>query len=160
LGEFWAVSVQCSFLKVLKVRLDLFETKLYISTKNRVWEPAYTVCISPIYAASARSSTVAPFGQYKEKKGDEMPVISMFFGIIIRMFYRDNKQHHLPHIHAEFQGGVAVFSISDGSILEGSLPSSKRKLVEAWIEIHREELLADWQLAVQGENVFRIKGLE
>ncbi len=89
-----------------------------------------------------------------------MPVISMFFGIIIRMFYRDDKQHHLPYIHAEFQNEVAVFSISDGSILEGSLPSSKRKLVEAWVEIHREELLADWQLAVQGKTVFRIKGLE
>lgn len=89
-----------------------------------------------------------------------MPIISMFFGIIVRMFYRDNKQHHLPQIHAEYQGDVAVFAISDGSILEGELPNSKRKLVEAWIEIHRDELLADWQLAVEGETIFRIKGLE
>lgn len=89
-----------------------------------------------------------------------MPAISMFFGIIVRMFYRDDKQHHIPHIHAEFQDDIAVFSILDGSILEGSLPSAKRKLVEAWIEIHREELLADWQLAVRGESVFKIKGLE
>lgn len=89
-----------------------------------------------------------------------MPTISMFYGIIIRMFYKDNKQHHLPHIHAEFQGMVAVFNIEDGSILEGTLPVSKRKLVEAWIEIHRDELYADWQLAVQGETVFKIKGLE
>jgi hypothetical protein len=84
----------------------------------------------------------------------------MFYGIIIRMFYRDNKQHHLPHIHAEFQGEVIVFAIEDGSVLDGSLPNSKRKLVEAWIEIHRDELLADWQLAVEGETVFKIKGLE
>jgi hypothetical protein len=89
-----------------------------------------------------------------------MPTISMFFGIIIRMFYRDNKQHHLPHIHAEYQGEVAVFAIQDGCVLDGSLPTSKRKLVEAWIEIHRDELLADWQLAVEGESVFKIKGLE
>lgn len=89
-----------------------------------------------------------------------MPTISMFYGIIIRMFYRDNKQHHLPHIHAEFQGDVIVFAIEDGSVLDGSLPNSKRKLVEAWIEIHRDELLADWQLAVEGETVFKIKGLE
>jgi hypothetical protein len=89
-----------------------------------------------------------------------MPTISMFFGIIIRMFYRDNKQHRLPHIHADYQGEVAVFAIADGSILEGTLPTSKRKLVEAWIEIHRDELYADWKLAVQGETVFRIKGLE
>ena len=89
-----------------------------------------------------------------------MPAISMFFGIIIRMFYRDNKQHHLPHIHAEYQSEVAVFAIPDGSLLDGSLPTSKRKLVEAWIEIHRDELLADWKLAVVGESVFKIKGLE
>jgi hypothetical protein len=84
----------------------------------------------------------------------------MFFGIIIRMFYKDNQQHHLPHIHAEFQGEVAVFSIADGSILDGDIPASKRKLVEAWIEIRRDELLADWQLAVEGTTVFKIKGLE
>ena len=89
-----------------------------------------------------------------------MPAISMFFGIIIRMFYRDNQQHHLPHIHAEYQGEVAVFAIEDGNILDGSLPTPKRKLVEAWMEIHRDELLADWQLAVEGETVFKIKGLE
>jgi len=94
------------------------------------------------------------------RKESKLPTISMFFGIIIRMFYRDNKQHHLPHIHAEFQNDIAVFGISDGSILEGAFPPSKKKLVEAWIEIHHEELLANWQLAVNGETVFRIKGLE
>ncbi|MBF0407920.1 MAG: DUF4160 domain-containing protein [Candidatus Riflebacteria bacterium] len=76
------------------------------------------------------------------------------------MFFRDNKQHHLPHIHAEYQGEVAVFAINDGHIIEGSLPNSKRKLIEAWIEIHRDDLFADWQLAVEGEAVFKIKDLE
>ena len=89
-----------------------------------------------------------------------MPAISMFFGIIIRMFYRDNQQHHAPHIHAEYQGEVAVFAIEDGGVLDGGLPPPKRKLVEAWIEIHRDELHADWQLAVEGEKVFKIRGLE
>lgn len=89
-----------------------------------------------------------------------MPTIAMFFGIIVRMFYKDNQQHHLPHLHAEFQGDVAVFAITDGSILDGGIPAPKRKLVEAWIEIHRDELLADWQLAVEGSTVFKIKGLE
>jgi hypothetical protein len=89
-----------------------------------------------------------------------MPVISMFYGIIVRMFFRDNQQHHLPHVHAEYQGEVGVFSIADGVLLDGGLPSNKRKLVEAWIEIHREELMADWALAVEGQKVFRIKGLE
>jgi len=89
-----------------------------------------------------------------------VPIISMFYGIIIRMFFRDNQQHHLPHVHAEFQGQVAVFSILDGAHLEGELPPAKQKLVVAWIEIHKDELLADWNLAIVGEKIFRIKGLE
>ncbi len=89
-----------------------------------------------------------------------MPIIAMFYGIIIRMFYRDNQQHHLAHVHAEYQGQVAVFSIMDGTLLDGAIPPAKQKLVVAWIEIHKDELIADWNLAVIGEKVFRIKGLE
>jgi len=63
-------------------------------------------------------------------------------------------------ISTEFQDEVAVFAIQDGSVLDGSLPTPKRKLVEAWIEIHRDELFADRQLAVEGETVFKIRGLE
>ena len=74
--------------------------------------------------------------------------------------FRDTDRHKLPHIHAEYQGDLAVFSIETGEILSGSIPKSKAKLVDAWIEIHREELLADWQLAANGQNVFKIKGLD
>ena len=48
----------------------------------------------------------------------------------------------------------ATIAIADGSVLAGSLPQSKMKLVQAWIEIHREDLLADWKLAVAGEPTF------
>ncbi len=89
-----------------------------------------------------------------------MPILSMFYGIVIRMYFYDNKQHHTPHIHAEYAGAQAVFSINDGEILAGSLPSGKTRLVQAWIEIHREELMADWQLAVNGEDVFKIEPLK
>ncbi len=89
-----------------------------------------------------------------------MPTISFFYGIIIRMFFRDTDQHHLPHIHAEYQGEVSVFAIETGEMLAGSMQKSKVKLVDAWIEIHREELLADWKLASNGQNVFKIKGLD
>lgn len=88
-----------------------------------------------------------------------MPILSMFFGIIIRMFFSDNKQHKLPHIHAEFAGERAVFNIVDGELISGSIPSKKTRLVQAWIEIHREELMADWQLAVNDEDVFKIEPL-
>ncbi len=89
-----------------------------------------------------------------------MPTISMFYGLLIRMFFRDNERHHMPHIHADYQGQVAVYSILDGTVLAGELPPSKHKLVVAWIEIHREDLLANWSLAVNGQKPFPIKGLD
>jgi hypothetical protein len=84
----------------------------------------------------------------------------MFYGVIIRMYYFDNKQHNVPHIHAEYADSQAVFSLVDGELLAGELPKNKRKLVEAWIEIHREELIADWQLAVNGQEPFKIDPLK
>ncbi|HOV14228.1 MAG TPA: DUF4160 domain-containing protein [Spirochaetota bacterium] len=89
-----------------------------------------------------------------------MPIISMFYGIIIRMFNLDNRKHNLPHIHAEYQDVSAVFSIEDGGLLEGDFPNRQNKLVQAWIEIHKDELLADWKLAVSGEKIFKIKPLD
>ncbi len=89
-----------------------------------------------------------------------MPIISMFYGILIRMFFRDTEKHHMPHIHADYQGKVAVYSILDGTVLAGDLPQNKHKLVVAWIEIHHDELLADWELAVNGKQPFPIRGLD
>ncbi len=89
-----------------------------------------------------------------------MPTISMFYGILIRMFFRDIERHNLPHIHADYQGSVGVYSIIDGTLLAGALPSNKHKLVVAWIEIHKDDLLADWELAVNGKKPFPIKGLD
>lgn len=88
-----------------------------------------------------------------------MPVISMFFGIIVSMYFMDNKRHKMPHIHVKYQEDEAVFSIPNGELLEGSLPSSKQKLVSAWIEIHRDELVADWELVVTGQQPYRIEPL-
>ena len=88
-----------------------------------------------------------------------MAVISMFFGIIISMYYFDKDGHHLPHIHVRYQEQEAVLSIPDGTLLEGQLKSNKMKLVQAWIEIHQEELIANWELASNGEAVFRIDPL-
>ena len=83
-----------------------------------------------------------------------MPTISMFYGILIRMFFHDTDKHSLPHIHAEYQDQVAVYSIHDGTVLAGVLPPNKHKLVVAWIEIHQEDLIADWQLAVNGQKPY------
>src|SRR5688572_11129099 len=62
-----------------------------------------------------------------------VPTISMFYGILIRMFFYDTDRHNLPHIHAEYQGQVAVYSIPDGEVLAGEIPKKKHKLVVAWI---------------------------
>lgn len=88
-----------------------------------------------------------------------MPILSTFYGIVIRMYFFDNKQHHVPHVHAEYAGEQAVFGIDDGEILAGRMPSGKVRLTQAWIEIHCEELVAAWQLAVNGEEVFKIDPL-
>ncbi len=89
-----------------------------------------------------------------------MPTISMFYGILILMYFYDNKKHARPHIHAEYGEQIASIAIEDGEILNGSLPPAKMKLVQAWIEIHKEDLMVDWKLAVAGEPVFKIDPLK
>jgi hypothetical protein len=89
-----------------------------------------------------------------------MPAISMFYGIIVYMYYLDNKKHSLPHIHAKYQDNEVVLTIPEGEILDGSIPNNKIKLLLAWIEIHRDELMANWDLASKGEQVFKIDGLK
>ena len=89
-----------------------------------------------------------------------MPVISMFYGLIVAMYYLDTKQHKLPHIHIKYAESEAVYQIPDGNLLEGSLPANKEKLIKAWIEIHKEELMANWQLAISGNKIFTIDPLK
>jgi len=67
-----------------------------------------------------------------------MRVISMFYGLIVSMFFVDRKRHKLPHVHVRYQDEEAVFSIPQGRLLDGSLPKAKVRLVQAWIEIHRK----------------------
>ncbi len=88
-----------------------------------------------------------------------MPAISMFYGLIVYMYFMDNRQHKLPHIHVKYQDDEVVVSIPDGDVLEGSIPSSKMKLLQAWIELHKDELVANWELAVGGEHPYKIEPL-
>ncbi|MFH0995882.1 MAG: DUF4160 domain-containing protein, partial [Pseudomonadota bacterium] len=84
-----------------------------------------------------------------------MPTISMFYGILVSILYEDNVRHHLPHIHVRYASEKASLSIEEGIVLAGSLPSRQLKMVQAWIEIHKDELYADWELTVSGEEPFR-----
>ena len=88
-----------------------------------------------------------------------MPTISMFFGIIIRMYYAP-KEHNPPHIHVYYNDFVAVVSIENFEIMQGKLPTKQLRLVLAWMEIHKEELMANWNLCQNGEKPFKIESLK
>jgi len=86
-----------------------------------------------------------------------MPIISAFFGIVIRMFYDD---HNPPHIHAEYQGRKVLLDFR-GNILKGDLQSrTALKLVRDWVDLRNAELLEDWELARQGKEIKAIDPLQ
>ncbi len=88
-----------------------------------------------------------------------MPIISMFYGIIMRLYSLVNKHHNLPHIHAKYAEFEASIGIDEGDVLSGELPRKQLRLVQAWIELHRDELIADWELAVSGEAPYKVDPL-
>lgn len=89
-----------------------------------------------------------------------MPSISMFYGLVVYLYNLDNLQHKEPHIHVKYQDEFCVVRIPDGEILAGKLPNKKMNMVKAWISIHEEELMANWDLAVNGETPYKIEPLK
>lgn len=86
-----------------------------------------------------------------------MPVVSTFFGIVVRMFYRE---HGIAHFHAEYQGQQATFTF-DGEVLAGAITSrSAVRLIREWTLANRAALEANWQRARMGELLLRIAPLE
>lgn len=84
-----------------------------------------------------------------------MPTISMFFGIIITMYY---DEHNPPHFHATYQDYKAAFNL-DGELMTGEMPKRQQKFIAAWAEMHRDELLANWQLAENEQQLYKIDPL-
>lgn len=76
------------------------------------------------------------------------------------IYYEDTGRHNKPHIHVRYQGKKVSISIEDGALLAGDFPPKQLRLVLAWIDIHQDELMADWELAVSGEEPFRIAPLQ
>jgi hypothetical protein len=74
-----------------------------------------------------------------------MPIISVFFGIIIRMYHAD---HAPPHFHASYQGFEALIAIYSGNVMAGNLPKKALRIVQEWSIVHKDELLANWQRGV------------
>jgi len=83
----------------------------------------------------------------------------MFYGIIIRMYYAP-KEHPPPNIHVYFAEFKSTVDIRACEIIEGNLPSKQVKLVLAWAELHKEELMADWVLVMNSEELFKILPLQ
>lgn len=88
-----------------------------------------------------------------------MPVISQFYGIVVQMFFQEEGQHHLPHIHIMYNEYNSVYDFN-GNKLEGKIPKKQAKLVEAWIALHTEELKSLWNLMKKGEDYFKIDPLK
>ena len=88
-----------------------------------------------------------------------MPIVSQFYGIIISMYFNDTDRHHLPHIHvqyAEYRCSVDF----DGNILSGTIPNKQKKLIVAWIELRKEELITLWNMLQSGNGTFTIETLK
>ena len=88
-----------------------------------------------------------------------MPEISRFAGIVIAMYAEAGERHNLPHIHARYSEHRAIISVASGDVLAGSLPKSQLRLVQAWIELRREQLENDWQLLITGHAPIKISPL-
>ena len=85
-----------------------------------------------------------------------MPIVSSFFGIVIRMYY---DEHNPPHLHAEYQGRKVLVDFR-GKIMKGDLRSGTAlRLVRDWIDLHVDELNENWELARGGKDIKQIAPL-
>ena len=74
-----------------------------------------------------------------------MPELARFYGVIIRMYLEAGGPHHQPHFHAYCGEGEAVYGINPVELIAGMLPKRQARFVEAWAELHQNELLEDWR---------------
>ena len=88
-----------------------------------------------------------------------MPELSRFFGIIIRMYAELGSPHHSPHFHAYYQDHVAIYGIDPIELIAGDLPRRQQRLIEAWAELHQQELITDWQRLQAGRKALPIDPL-
>jgi len=85
-----------------------------------------------------------------------MPIISNFFGIIVRMFF---NEHAPPHFHVEYAEYKASVNIQTLELMDGKLSRRAQELVLDWAELHQKELLEDWELCRQHQEPKKIEPL-
>ncbi len=81
-----------------------------------------------------------------------------FYGIVVKLIYMDNEQHHKPHVHVKYGDYKASISL-DGEVLVGGIPMKQYRMVSAWLSIHEDELYSAWNKAVAGEPFAKIAPL-
>jgi hypothetical protein len=92
-------------------------------------------------------------------KGFGMATLSMFFGIIIKMYKERDGRHHRPHIHAQHADKTASFDLETSDILAGEMDKDDVDRIRGWMSIHREELFANWKLLGEEGTYFKIEPL-
>jgi hypothetical protein len=85
-----------------------------------------------------------------------MPTVSLFHGIKIYMYFDD---HNPPHFHAEYAGNKALINILDATVMKSALPKRQLKLVLAWTELHKDELMQNWELVKASREPLEINPL-
>lgn len=89
-----------------------------------------------------------------------MPIISLFYGIIVTMYYNEeNGKHNKTHIHVRYNNDKVVYDF-ECNIIEGSIPYKQKKMIEAWTLIHKEELITLWNIMQEGRDYFKIEPLK
>ena len=84
-----------------------------------------------------------------------MPVISRFYGLIIKMYFQQ-AEHQPPHIHVTYAEYAGSIVIANGKVLEGDLPKKALSMVREWLKLHRDELQVMWD----SQEFKTIPGLE
>ena len=85
-----------------------------------------------------------------------MPTISVFYGIVIKMYFAD---HQPPHIHVEYGDDEAVVALSGGRLIKGAVPPRVLRMVREWIPLHEAELAENWRLARAWQPLARVEPL-
>ena len=85
-----------------------------------------------------------------------MPIISEFFGIKVQMYW---EEHLPPHFHAEYSGNKVIIDIRKGTVIKGVFPFRQLKLILAWCEIHRDEIMKNWELGMNNKDFIKIDPL-
>jgi Domain of unknown function (DUF4160) len=86
-----------------------------------------------------------------------MPTISIFFGIVVQMYWRD---HNPPHIHAWYQGQEALVAIESGEVIAGVLPKPEARLVREWVLLRQSELMENWEHGRHHEPFEQVPGAD